>query len=97
MFIFLFMKSKSWQINHPDIYEVFLNPINNYSSFFLLIFKGSESCPELSLHLLDSMYLSCQNCPQGPPAEKTGRGSLLNCPSCPPDDPVSQGTEHVVK
>ena len=37
----------------------------------------------------------CQNYSQGPPAEKTGRGSLLNCPcpSCSPDDPISQGTE----
>ena len=26
----------------------------------------------------------CQNCSQGLPAEKTGRGSLLNHPSCPP-------------
>ena len=26
----------------------------------------------------------CQNCSQGPPAEKSGRGSLLNRPSCPP-------------
>ena len=35
----------------------------------------------------------CQNCSRGPPAEKTGRGSLLNRPSCPPDDPIGQGTE----
>ena len=35
----------------------------------------------------------CQNCSQGPPSEKTGRGSLLNSPSCPPDNPISQGTE----
>ena len=35
----------------------------------------------------------CQNCSQGPPAEKTGRGSLRNHPSCPHDDPISQGTE----
>ena len=28
-------------------------------------------------------------CSQGPPAEQTGRGSLLNRPSCPLDDPVS--------
>ena len=34
-----------------------------------------------------------QNCSQGPPAGKTGRGSLLNRPSCSPDDPVGQGTE----
>ena len=26
----------------------------------------------------------CQNCSQGPPAEKTGTGSLLNRPSCSP-------------
>ena len=26
----------------------------------------------------------CQNCAQGPPAEKTGRGYVLNHPSCPP-------------
>ena len=30
---------------------------------------------------------------KGLPAEKTGRGSLLNRPSCPLDDPVSQGAE----
>ena len=35
----------------------------------------------------------CQNCSQGPPAEKTGSGCLLNRPSCPPDDLVGQGTE----
>ena len=35
----------------------------------------------------------CQNCSQRPPAEKTGRLSLLNRPSCPPDDPIGQGTE----
>ena len=35
----------------------------------------------------------CQMRSQGPPAEKTGRGSLVNRPSCPPDDPISQGTE----
>ena len=42
----------------------------------------------------------CQNCGLrraqncgGLPAEKTGRGSLLNRPSCPPDDPIGQGTE----
>ena len=29
----------------------------------------------------------CRNCSQGPPAEKTGRGSLLNRPSCPPPPP----------
>ena len=37
--------------------------------------------------------LTCQNCSQGLPAEKTGRGSLLNRPSCPPDDLIGQGTE----
>ena len=35
----------------------------------------------------------CQNCSQGPPAEKTGGGSLLNRPSCPPDDQIGKGTE----
>ena len=30
--------------------------------------KGGHPCP-------------CQNCSQRPPAEKTGRGSVLNCPS----------------
>ena len=35
----------------------------------------------------------CQNCSQGPRAEKTGRGSPLIRPSCPPDDPIGQGTE----
>ena len=42
--------------------------------------KSGHSCP-------------CQNCLQGPPAEKTGRGPLLNCPSCISDDPIGQGTE----
>ena len=35
----------------------------------------------------------CQNCSQGPPAEKTGGGSILNHLLCPPDEPVGQGTE----
>ena len=35
----------------------------------------------------------CQNCLQGPPAEKTRRGSLPNRFSCPPDDPIAEGTE----
>ena len=35
----------------------------------------------------------CQNRSQGPPAEKTARGSLLNRLSRPPDDPIGQGTE----
>ena len=39
----------------------------------------------------------CKNCSQGPPAEKTGRGFLLNRPSCPPpssptDYSISPGT-----
>ena len=38
----------------------------------------------------------CQNCSQGPPAEKSGRGSLLNHPSCPPDDPIGQGTDRSI-
>ena len=37
--------------------------------------------------------LSIPELPQGPPAEKTGRGSLLNRPSCPPDDPIGQRPE----
>ena len=40
--------------------------------------KSGHSCPY-------------QNCWQGPPTEKTGRGSLLNRPS--PDDSIGQGTE----
>ena len=35
----------------------------------------------------------CQKCSQGPPAEKTERGSLLNRSSGPPDDPIGQETE----
>ena len=35
----------------------------------------------------------CQICTQGPPAEKTGRGSLLNRPLCSLDYPIGQGTE----
>ena len=35
----------------------------------------------------------CHNCSQEPPAQKTGRGSLLNRPSCPPDDSISQRAE----
>ena len=41
--------------------------------------KSAYSCP-------------CQSCSQGPPAEKAGRGSLLNHLSCPPNDPFGQGT-----
>ena len=35
-----------------------------------------------------------KNCSQEPPAEKTGRGSLLT-PHVPPKDPIGQGTELV--
>ena len=35
----------------------------------------------------------CHNCSKGPPAEKTGKESLLNSPSCPPGNPIGQGTE----
>ena len=35
----------------------------------------------------------CQNYLQGPPAKKTGRGSLLDHPSSPFNNPISQGTE----
>ena len=38
----------------------------------------------------------CQNCSRWPPAEKTGRGSLLNCPLFPPDDPFGQGMELIL-
>ena len=34
-----------------------------------------------------------QNGSRWPPAEKTGRGPLLNRPSFPSDDPIAQGTE----
>ena len=34
-----------------------------------------------------------QNCSQWPPAEKTGRGSLLNNSLCLSDDQIGQGTE----
>ena len=35
----------------------------------------------------------CPNCAWGPPAEKTGRESLLDHPSCPPYNQINQGTE----
>ena len=35
----------------------------------------------------------CQKCWEGPPAEKTGRGSLLNRRSCSPDNPTERQTE----
>ena len=35
----------------------------------------------------------CRNCSHRPPAEKTGRESLLNRPSCLPDNPICPGTE----
>ena len=47
--------------------------------------------------MLDEQYqrmnipCPCQNCSQWPPAEKTGRGFLLNHPSCTPDDLIIQG------
>ena len=34
-----------------------------------------------------------QTCSQGPPAEKTGRGSPVNHPSCPPVDPIGTGPD----
>ena len=34
----------------------------------------------------------CQDCKQGSPAEKTGRGYLLKRPSCSSEDPIGQGT-----
>ena len=48
--------------------------------------------------MLDGQHQSrspcpCQNCSQGPPGEKIGRGSLLNRSSCPPDEQIVQGTE----
>ena len=36
---------------------------------------------------------SYRNCLRKPPAEKSGRGSLLNRPSSPSDDPTGQRTE----
>ena len=33
-------------------------------------------------------FCPCQNCSQGPPAEKTREGYLLNCPISPSHDPV---------
>ena len=45
--------------------------------------KSGHTCP-------------CQNLSQGTPAEKTGRGSLLNRPSYPPDNPVGPGTELIL-
>ena len=35
----------------------------------------------------------CQNCKQGPPAEKAGRGSLLNRPSCPTPFPTTHSAK----
>ena len=35
----------------------------------------------------------CQNCWRWPPAEQTGKWSLLNRPSCPPNDPFISGGE----
>ena len=43
--------------------------------------------------LCDNKLCACQNCSQWLPAEKTGRGSLLNCPSCFHDDQIGHGTE----
>ena len=54
----------------------------------VMVGRGNAGWTTSNAHLCP-----CQNCSQGPRAEKTGRGSLLNCPSCPPDDPISQGTE----
>ena len=33
------------------------------------------------------------NCSHWPPAEKTGKGSMLNCPSSLPNNPISHRTE----
>ena len=61
------------------------------------ILEGGWHCGQQRKCWMDNIkewtFLPCQNCSQGPPAGKTGRGSLLNRRSCPPNDPISQGTE----
>ena len=70
-------------------------PLQNHPSRHL----GGWSTPWLAEEMLDGQKTKsghpcpCQNCSQGPPVEKTGRGSLLNRPSCPSDDPIGQGIE----
>ena len=51
-------------------------PLQNHPSGHL----GVRATPWSAEEMLDAW----QNCPKGPPAGKTGRGSLLNRPSCPP-------------
>ena len=70
-------------------------PLQNHPSWHL----GGLATPWSAEELLDGKHqrvdipAHARNCSQGPPAEKTGRGSLLNRPSRSPDDPVGQGTE----
>ena len=77
-------------------------------NLFLVDFVGllplktwDYSCTTASLLVTDGIdpcllfaRMPCQNYSQRPPAQKTGKGSLLNRPSCPVhDDPVGQGSE----
>ena len=55
--------------------------------------------PRAAEEMLDGQHqrvdvpAQCRSCSRGPPAEKTGRGPLLNRPSCSPDDLISQENE----
>ena len=76
-------------------------PLENLSSRHL----GGWATPWSAEEVLDEQSQRvnapgclCQNCSQEPPAEKTGRGSLLNPPPPPPhphlpNDTTVQGTE----
>ena len=57
--------------------------------------EGGRYCGQQRKCWMDNIkeWTSRQNCSQGPPAEKTGRESLLGRLSCPPYDPIYQGTE----
>ena len=53
---------------------------------------GGWATPRSAEEMLDGQHQSgdpcpCQNCSQWSPAEKTGRGSLVNRPSCAPPSP----------
>ena len=60
---------------------------------------GGRTTPWSAEEMLDGQHqrvdilAHARTAHKGPPAEKTGRGSLLNRLSCPLDDPIGHGTE----
>ena len=72
------------------------HPLINRPSEHLGGWATAWSAEEMLLdgqHQRVDIHCPCQNCSLRPPAEKTGRESLLNRTSCPPDDLIGNETE----